>query len=418
MGKLKLTRHEISWILYDVANSAFTMILTATIPIYFRSLADAANVAPEYATSIWGTTTSAALLILACLSPILGALADYQNMKKRIFGWFLALGIIGGSAMILAPGWISFLSCIIIARIGYAACNIFYDAMLIDVTTDERMDYISSMGFACGYIGSCIPFVMGILLILLTPFGLDTVTATKLSFMITMIWWLVLSVPLLKNVKQTHYLKPKKHVVSHSFRRLGVTFLKLRRDKKLLFYILGYFFYIDGVYTIISMATTYGGEVGIDSTQMILALLLTQIVAFPCSIFSATFAKKFGTILVLKVYIVLYMCICAFGYGLDTALEFWILALCVGICQGGIQALSRSQFGKMIPKKESSEYFGFFDIFGKFADFFGPLIISACAFFLHSSKYGVLSLIVLFAIGLCFLCKSEKIMKAENLEEK
>lgn len=418
MEKTKLSKHEISWIMYDVANSAFTMILTATIPIYFRSLSTAAGVAPEYATSIWGTTTSAALLILACISPVLGALADYQNMKKRIFGWFLALGILGGTAMIFAPGWISFLACIVIARIGYSACNIFYDAMLIDVTTDERMDYISSMGFACGYIGSCIPFVIGILLILLTPFGLDTATATRISFFITVVWWFILSLPLLKNVKQTHYLRPKKHVISHSFRRLGVTFLKLRRDKKLLFYILGYFFYIDGVYTIISMATSYGGEVGIDSTQMILALLLTQIVAFPCSIFSASFAKKFGTIRVLKVYIVLYMGICAFGYSLDTALEFWILALCVGICQGGIQALSRSQFGKMIPKKESSEYFGFFDIFGKFADFFGPLIISACAFFLHSSKYGVLSLIILFAAGLCFLCKSEKLIKAENTEEK
>lgn len=417
MEKTKLTKHETSWILYDVANSAFTMILTATIPIYFRSLATGANVAAEHATSIWGTTTSVALLILACLSPILGALADYQNMKKRIFAWFLTLGILGGMGMIFAPGWISFLSCIVIARIGYAACNIFYDAMLIDVTQDERMDYISSMGFACGYIGSCIPFIAGILLVLLTPFGLDTVTATKISFFITILWWLLLSLPLLKNVKQTHYLKPKKHVISHSFRRLGVTFLKLRRDKKLLFYILGYFFYIDGVYTIISMATTYGGEVGIDATQMVLALLLTQFVAFPFSILSAVFAKKFGTILVMKIYIILYMGICAFGYGLDTALEFWILALCVGICQGGIQALSRSQFGKMIPKKESSEYFGFFDIFGKFADFFGPLIISACAFFLHSSKYGVLSLIVLFAIGFCFLCKSEKIMKAENLEE-
>lgn len=418
MKKIKLSKHEVSWILYDVANSAFTMILTATIPIYFRSLSTAAGVAPEHATSIWGTTTSIALLILACISPILGALADYQNMKKRIFSWFLALGILGGTAMIFAPGWISFLSCIVIARIGYSACNIFYDAMLIDVTTDERMDYISSMGFACGYIGSCIPFVIGILLILLTPFGLDTAAATRISFVITILWWLVLSLPLLKNVKQAHYLRPKKNVVSHSFRRLGVNFLKLRRDKKLLFYILGYFFYIDGVYTIISMATSYGGEVGIDSTQMILALLLTQIVAFPFSIFSAVFAKRFGTIRVLKVYIVLYMGICAFGYSLDTAIEFWILAICVGICQGGVQALSRSQFGKMIPKKESSEYFGFFDIFGKFADFFGPLIISACAFFLHSSKYGVLSLIILFAIGLCFLCKSEKLIKAENTEEK
>lgn len=418
MGKLKLTKHEISWILYDVANSAFTMTLTATIPIYFRFLAEAAGVTPEHATSIWGTATSTALLILACLSPILGAFADYQNTKKRIFSWFLTIGILGGAAMIIVPGWTSFLACIVIARIGYSACNIFYDSMLIDVTTDDRMDYISSMGFACGYIGSCIPFVIGILLILLKPFGLDTVSATKISFVITIVWWLALAVPLLKNVKQTHYLRPRQKPVSHAFRRLGVTFVKLKRDKKLLFYILGYFFYIDGVYTIISMATTYGGEVGIDSNQMILALLLTQIVAFPFSILSSVFAKKFGTIHVMKVYIILYMGICAFGYGLDTAVEFWILALCVGICQGGIQALSRSQFGKMIPKKEASEYFGFFDIFGKFADFFGPLLISVCAVLFHSSKYGVLSLIILFAIGFCFLCKSEKLMKAENLEEK
>ena len=417
MKKLNLNKHEISWILYDVANSAFTMTLTATVPIYFRTLAESAGVSPEHATSIWATTTSVALLILACMSPILGALADYQNMKKKIFVLFLTLGLLGGTAMTFVPGWITFLVCIVIARIGYAACNIFYDSMLVDVTSNDKMDSISSMGFACGYIGSCIPFIIGILLILLKPFGLDTISATKISFIITMVWWLVLSFPLLKNVKQTHYLRPRKKVASHAFRRLGVTFIKLKRDKKLLFYILGYFFYIDGVYTIISMATTYGGEVGIDSNQMILALLLTQIVAFPCSILSSVFAKKFGTINVMKVYIILYMFICAYAYRLSTSTDFWILALCVGICQGGIQALSRSQFGKMIPKKEASEYFGFFDIFGKFADFFGPLIISVCAILFHNSRYGVLALIILFVIGFALLHQSEKLIKAEHLED-
>ncbi len=417
MKKINLNKHEISWILYDVANSAFTMTLTATVPIYFRSLAESAGVAPEHATSIWATTTSVALLILACLSPILGALADYQNMKKKIFVLFLTLGLLGGTAMTFVPSWGAFLACIVIARIGYAACNIFYDSMLVDVTSDEKMDSISSIGFACGYIGSCIPFIIGILLILLKPFGLDTITATKISFVITMVWWLVLSFPLLKNVKQTHFLRPRQKVASHAFRRLGVTFVKLKRDKKLLFYILGYFFYIDGVYTIISMATTYGGEVGIDSNQMILALLLTQIVAFPCSILSSVFANKFGTINVMKVYIILYMGICAYAYRLSTATDFWILALCVGICQGGIQALSRSQFGRMIPKKEASEYFGFFDIFGKFADFFGPLIISLCAVLFHNSRYGVLALIILFIIGFFLLCKSEKLMKATHSED-
>lgn len=417
MKKINLNKREVSWILYDVANSAFTMTLTATVPIYFRSLAESAGVAPEHATSIWASTTSAALLILACLSPILGALADYQNMKKKIFVLFLTLGLLGATTMTFVPHWVAFLACVVIARIGYAACNIFYDSMLVDVTSDDKMDSISSIGYACGYIGSCIPFIIGILLILLKPFGLDTISATKISFVITMVWWLVLSFPLLKNVKQTHYLRPRQRIASHAFRRLGVTFIKLKRDKKLLFYILGYFFYIDGVYTIISMATTYGGEVGIDSNQMILALLLTQFVAFPCSILSSVFANKFGAINVMKVYIVLYMGICAYAYRLSTATDFWILALCVGICQGGIQALSRSQFGKMIPKKEASEYFGFFDIFGKFADFFGPLIISLCAILFHNSRYGVLSLIILFVIGFYLLCKSEKLMKAEHAED-
>lgn len=409
MEKQKMTKEEKSWILYDVANSAFIMTLTATIPIYFRALATEADISATHATSIWGTCTSIAILILALLSPILGALADYQNMKKRIFVIFLAIGIGGGIAFTIAPNWITFLLFFIVSRIGYTACNVFYDAMLVDVTTDERMDQISSFGYAFGYIGSCIPFIAGIILILVKPFGLTTLLATQISFVITIVWWFLLTIPLLKNVKQTHYLRPKKNIVKHSFRRLYVTFMKLKKNKRLLYYILGYFFYIDGVYTIISMATSYGGEVGIDSTQMILALLLTQIVAFPCAIWSGKLAERFGSIRIIKIFILIYCGICFYGYLLDSALDFWILAVLVGMCQGGIQALSRSYFGKLIPKKESSEYFGFFDIFGKFADFFGPLLISLCALIFHSSSYGVLALIVLFLIGFILIQKSEKL---------
>ena len=414
MEKQKMTKEEKSWILYDVANSAFIMTLTATIPIYFRALATEADISATHATSIWGTCTSIAILILALLSPILGALADYQNMKKRIFVIFLAIGIGGGIAFTIAPNWITFLLFFIVSRIGYTACNVFYDAMLVDVTTDERMDQISSFGYAFGYIGSCIPFIAGIILILVKPFGLTTLLATQISFVITIVWWFLLTIPLLKNVKQTHYLRPKKNIVKHSFRRLYVTFMKLKKNKRLLYYILGYFFYIDGVYTIISMATSYGGEVGIDSTQMILALLLTQIVAFPCAIWSGKLAERFGSIRIIKIFILIYCGICFYGYLLDSALDFWVLAVLVGMCQGGIQALSRSYFGKLIPKKESSEYFGFFDIFGKFADFFGPLIISLCALIFHSSSYGVLALIVLFLIGFILIQKSEKIAKTEE----
>ena len=404
-----LTKAEKSWILYDVANSAFIMIVTATIPIYFRSLAEGAGVSSTAASSLWGSATSISILILAVLSPILGAIADYENMKKKIFTVFFVLAIGGGLLFTFAPGWISFLVFFILARIGYAACNIFYDAMLVDVTTDERMDKISTFGYAFGYVGSCIPFVAGLLLILnCCSIGISMTAATRISFIITMVWWVIMAVPLYKNVRQRYSIPRQEHVISHTFRRLGNTFKKLSKDKKMLFFIIGYFCYIDGVYTIISMATTYGGEVGIDSNSMVLALLLTQFVAFPCSILSGTLAKKFGSMRMIKIFILMYMGICVFGYGLDTETEFWILAVAVGICQGGIQALSRSYYGKLIPKDESSEYFGFFDVFGKFADFFGPLIIAACAYFLNDSKYGVLSLIVLFAAGFLLITLSEK----------
>ena len=404
-----LTKAEKSWILYDVANSAFIMIVTATIPIYFRGLAESAGVSSTAASSLWGSATSISILVLAVLSPILGAIADYENMKKKIFTVFFVLAIGGGFLFTFAPGWLSFLVFFIIARIGYAACNIFYDAMLVDVTTDERMDRLSTFGYAFGYIGSCIPFVAGLLLILnCDSIGISMTAATRISFIITMAWWVIMAIPLYKNVHQRYSIPRQEHVISHTFRRLGNTFKKLSKDKRMLFFIIGYFCYIDGVYTIISMATTYGGEVGIDSNSMVLALLLTQFVAFPCSIWSGTLAKKFGSMRMIKIFIFMYMGICVFGYGLDTEVEFWILAIAVGICQGGIQALSRSYFGKLIPKNEASEYFGFFDVFGKFADFFGPLIIAACAYFLNDSKYGVLSLIILFIAGFILISLSEK----------
>lgn len=405
----RLTRSEKSWILYDVANSAFIMIVTATIPIYFRSLAEGAGVASSAATSLWGSATSISILILAILSPILGAIADYEGMKKKIFTAFFVLAIAGGLLFTFAPGWISFLVFFILSRIGYAACNVFYDAMLVDVTTNDRMDRVSTYGYAFGYIGSCIPFVAGLLLILnCDALGLSMTVATRISFVITMVWWAAMSIPLYKNVHQKYSIPRQGHVISATFSRLGKTLKKLAKDRRLLLFILGYFCYIDGVGTIISMATTYGGEVGIDSNAMVLALLLTQFVAFPCSILSGTLAKKYGTMRLIKIFIFMYIGICIFGYGLDTEPEFWILAVCVGICQGGIQALSRSYFGKLVPKDESSEYFGFFDVFGKFADFFGPLILAACAWFLNSSKYGILSLIVLFVVGFILITFSEK----------
>ncbi len=402
--RTRLTRTEISWILYDVANSAFIMLVSTTIPIYFATLVEEAGMDTTTASGLWGLVTAAAVLILAVLSPILGAVADYKGMKKRLFIGFLVMGLAGAVSLALAPDWLWFLFIFVAARLGYSACNVFYDSMLTDVTTDERMDMVSSHGYAWGYIGSCVPFIIGIVVLFVT--GMSA-TGFQISFLITAAWWLLMSIPLLKNVHQAHYLPGRPESAGKIFRQVGATFQKIRKNKRLLCYILGYFCYIDGVYTIISMATAYGNELGIDTVQMILALLLTQFVAFPCAILSGILAKKHGPLKLIKVFILAYIAICLFGYQLDKVWEFWVLAVAVGTCQGGIQALSRSYYGKLIPKEESNEYFGFFDIFGKFADFIGPLIISFCALVLGSSTYGILALVVLFVAGYLLVRKAE-----------
>ena len=401
----RLTKTEISWILYDVASSAFTMLVSTTIPLFFAQLVEEAGMDASTASGLWGLVTAAAVLILAVLSPILGAVADYRGMKRRLFLGALVLGLLGAVGLACTTHWLWFLWIFVAARLGYSACNVFYDSMLTDVTTDQRMDMVSSHGYAWGYVGSCVPFIAGVAVLFVT--GMST-RGFQISFLITAAWWLLLSFPLLKNVRQVHYLEGRPESPRQIFRRVGETFRKIRGQKKLLYYILGYFCYIDGVYTIISMATSYGNELGIDTVQMILALLLTQFVAFPCAIASGILSRRWGPLRLVKAFILCYIAICLFGYQLDQVWEFWVLAVAVGMCQGGIQALSRSYFGKLIPKEESNEYFGFFDIFGKFADFMGPLIISFCALALGSSTYGILALVALFVLGYVLVRLSER----------
>ncbi|AMC93430.1 MFS transporter [Erysipelothrix larvae] len=407
---MKFTKEERSWILYDVANSAFILIVTATVPIFFRSLAEAQGVSSADVSALWGTATSVALLILALLSPVLGALADYQGYKKKLFVLFLTIAILGGIGFSITTEWQAFLFAFILARIGYAACNVFYDGMLVDVTPNENMDRVSSYGYAFGYIGSTIPFIIGLVLILFhDTFGLEMQFATQLSFIITMVWWVVLSLPLLKNVKQNYYVeRHEKNLVKSSFKRVFKTLKTMKQQPKLFTYMIAYFFFIDGVYTIISMATTFGGEVGIDSNAMLLALLLTQFIAFPFAILASYMAKKFEVLSLLKFYIIIYSGVAVFGFFLAHEWQFWTLAIVIGTVQGGVQSLSRSYFGQLIPKSNANEYFGFFDIFGKFADFMGPLLIALSGSLLGNSRYGILMLVVLFAIGYALLTKVQK----------
>lgn len=412
---MKLNKEEKSWILYDVANSAFVLLTSTTIPIYFRSLAEGAGMDAASVTSLFASSTSIAVGILAILSPILGSIADYKGNKKKLFILSLAVGVLGGLSLAVTTDWQAFLFLFIIARIGYSACNVFYDSMLIDVTTDDKMDHLSGAGYAWGYVGSTIPFIAGMALILFADqIGIGVGLATQLSFVITIVWWLLLSIPLIKNVKQRYYKEPEKQVVRKSFRNLGITMKKIYADKKIFFFIIAYFCYIDGVYTIISQSASFGGEVGIDSTQMLLALVYTQFIAFPFAILSGKIAKRFNVYKVLKFYIGIYIVTALFGFFMNEAWHFWVLATLVGTAQGGIQALSRSTFGKLVPKDNSNEYFGFFDIFGKFADFFGPLLMVLSVHLFDTSRYGILGLIVFFVLGIYFLNKVEKLENASS----
>ncbi|HPJ76575.1 MAG TPA: MFS transporter, partial [Clostridia bacterium] len=307
MGR-KMNKTEWSWVLYDVGNSAFTMLTTALVPIYFAAMvAKTSTIDPNEATALWGTANSIAIMILALLSPILGAIADYRGMKKRMFGVALSVGVLGAFAMAVMNTWLAFLIIYVIARIGYSATNVFYDSMLTDVTTDDRMDRVSSNGFAYGYIGSCIPFILCLAIYIIQPFGLNDNSAIQVAFVITALWWFFLTIPLFKNVRQTYYLENKKGKVKEAFSRLATTFKNIKEKKDIFIFILAYFFYIDGVYTIITMATIYGTELGLDSVSMVLALLLTQFIAFPCAIIAGILGTKYGTLKIIKVFIGIYM---------------------------------------------------------------------------------------------------------------
>lgn len=416
--KLKLTKEEISWSLYDVANSAFILMLTAMIPPYVASIGQAAGLSGADTSSDWAFTQSGATLAVALLAPVLGVLADRKGRKKLFFLCFFALAIVMFFAMAFIDDYKLLLAVNILTGIGYAGANIFYDAFLIDITTDERMDFISSLGFAVGYIGSCVPFIVSILLYMTTPFGLNAMSAVKVGMLINAVWWLVFTVPMLKNVHQKYHVSEngEKRGFAYAFREIGNTIKLIVKDRHIGLFLLAYFFYIDGVDTIIKLSTSYGQALGLDTTAMIVALLVTQIVAFPAVLVFSRISKLFSTKKVLLFSVLVYMGICIFGYFMDYEWQFWVLAIAVGLVQGTIQALSRSYFGKLIPKERNNEYFGFYNIFGKYATIIGPVLMGIFTKLTGNSRYGVLSIILLFAAGFVALLFVPDVGKADAEE--
>ena len=394
MARGGLNKTEKSWVLYDVGNSALVLLASSVIPIYFKSLADGP------ALVAWSYAETVASLVIALLMPILGSVADMQGMKKRFILGTVLTGVVATVAMGFPTAPMVFLVIYVISSVMLNGSIVFYDALLVDATTDDRMDEVSSQGYAWGYVGSTIPFIVCLAIIMLRPGGISMRTAMQISFAITAAWWLVFTIPLLKNVKQTHYKPLQDHPVSRAIKGLGATARSIWADKTLRYYIIAYFFYIDGVHTIIKLSTSYGSDLGIDGTQLVLALLVTQFVAFPSAIAYGKLGSRFGTKRMLLVGILGYTFITLFAaFFLRTAAEFWFLAIMVGLFQGGIQALSRSMFGKLCPKEHANEYFGFFDIFGKYAAIMGTFIVATMTQLTGSGSLGVFSVVVLFIIG-------------------
>ena len=421
--KCKLTALERSWILYDIGNSAFILMVSTLIPIFFNSLAGSAGVDEDLYLSYWGYAGSIATILVAIIGPICGTLAD-RNFKKPIFLACVAMGAVGCAMLGFVSHWLAFLAVFVVARVGYSSSIVFYDSMLTEVTAEKRMDKISSMGYAYGYIGSVIPFIVCLVLVLMHgSFGLTQGSAMVIAFLIIALWWVLCSLTLLKHYRQTAFVEPSKHPVGDTFRQLGKTIRDARKEKHIFLYLLAFFFFIDGVYTIIDMATAYGTALGLDTTGLLLALLLTQFVACPCSILFGRLSSKYDAGLLIKICILAYTCINIFGIFLVAQWQFWVLATLVGMFQGGIQALSRSYLGKIIPAERSGEFYGLMDIFGKGASFVGMTLVSVVSqltagitveifgLTLQNENIAVASLIVLFIIGYVLFCKADKLNK-------
>ena len=428
LKKLGFTKEEISWILYDVGNSA-QVLTTCTVifPLLIAKITPGdSSVYVGWANAIYG-------LVLAVLSPILGTLADYKGKKMKLFRFFLIIGIAGG--FLLCIPTIDYMTMIVIfciAMIGYNGSIIFYDAFIVDVCDDDRVDKVSAAGYAWGYIGSVIPFIIFIIpFALVTLFGdaqgnlvlpygtLSYRTACGLTMGLSVLWWLIYSLPMLINVKQKRYHEEVDHVVKESFSRLWHTFRNIKQNKNIFLFCISYFFYIDCVNTVIKMAVSLATEMGISDIMSLLVVIVINVIAFPGAILFGRLVDRFGSKKMIFAGICGYLGVVIFGSMIPLYREFiWVVAVLVGLFQGGIQSVSRSYFAKLIPDKaDSNEFFGFFSVFSKFSAILGPIAVAILIQLTHETRFGILGLIPMMLIG-AFILLFVKDPKCERVNGK
>lgn len=398
---------EKSWIYYDIGNSAFTMMVSTIIPIWFNTLAANAGMSNSEYLAFWSYATSIATILVAIIGPVFGSIADNKDFKKPMFMFVLFVGVIGCALLGAVPNWILYLITYVIAKICYQTSLVFYDSMLTDVTTPERMDLVSSQGYAWGYIGSCIPFVIALGLYAAgNPDFLGIMNerlSIFLAFIVIAVWWFCVTIPLLKNYKQKYYVETTSNKVKESISRLGKTLVTMYRDeKKVFFFLLAFFFYIDGVYTIIDEAVAIGTALGLNQMGLLVILLLTQVVAFAFATLFGKFSEKYSSVQLITVCILGYFAVAIYALFMKELWQFGIMAFVVGMFQGAIQALSRSYFAQIIPANASGEYFGIYDICGKGAAFMGTTLVGITVSITNSVNVAVATLTVLFILGLFF----------------
>ena len=418
MEKKKLTKSELSWILYDVGNSAFTMLACSLITIWFKDIATGNGLDPGLQTSYWAYVTGIVTLLVAFIGPVCGAIADNKGFKKPIFTISLMVGVLGCMLLGFITNWFAFLLVFILTKTAYSSSLVFYESMVTDVTTPERMDEVSSYGFAWGYIGSCIPFLICLIAYIAGEGMLGASAAALISqktariigFVVTAAWWFLVTIPLLKTYEQKYYIENTKGAIKTCFSNLGHTIVDIfKHDKKVKYFLLAFFLYIDGVNTIIDNAINVGTDLNLDTVGQVAFLLATQVVAFAFSLLFSKLSRKYETGTLIKVCIVGYLCVSLYALTLTNLWQFGIMAFGIGMFQGSIQALSRAYYGKIIPAQRSGEYFGIYDIFSKGASFLGSFLIGIVKMATGQITLAVGSLALFFFLGLLLFNKADKL---------